>query len=168
MALEISLSPVSTALTSSLLPPKQGPHSAAFPFSTAHRYRSFPSVLLLLSSSSTHPISAFPPACSPSLVSSLPSCASSLKTLSSLTCTQLNPPLPLPAWWHLPLPPNTLHFHCLEMFSSKSTQDPFQFGFVLWFRYLLQPVKAKWFFFSFFGMKIHIGKATLCRPFKSN
>lgn len=142
MALEILLSPVSTSLTSSLLPPKQGPHSAAFPFSTAqptgteafHLFSSpvpppIPSLLPLL------------PVCF--LVSSLPSCASLLKTLSSLTRTQLNPPLPLPAWWHLPLPPNTLHFHCLEMFSSKSTQDPFQFGFVLWFRYLLQPVKAK-------------------------
>lgn len=118
--------------------------------STACGYSSFPSVLL--SSSSTHRISAPPPACSPSLVSSLPPHPpvhrSSKPHLPSCAYS-LTPPLPLPAWYHLPLPPNTLHFHCLELFSSKSTQDPFQLGFVLCFRYLLQPIKAKNFYFFF-------------------
>lgn len=149
-ALEISLSPVSTSLTL-FYSSKTTATQCCFPLplhSPARRYRSFPSVLL--SSSSTQPISALPPACSPSvLLTSSPSCTSPLKTPSSLTSIQVNPPLPLLAQCHLPLPPNTLHFHCLQItVSSKSTQDPFQFGFVLWFRYLLQLVKAKRFFWK--------------------
>lgn len=64
----------------------------------------------------------------PHLFTSSPSCASP-QNLSALMCS-FTPSLPVQARHHLSLPPDTLYFHCLKLFSSKTTQNPSQFAFV--------------------------------------
>lgn len=109
----------------------------------------FPPQLSLQVTEAFHLFSPVPPPI-PSLLSFFPASSPYLLTLlgissqnlSALMCSFI-PSLPVWAWHHLFSPPNTLYFHYLKLFSSKTTQNPSEFVSVSCFRFVLQPVRAK-------------------------